>query len=369
MKKYYDLADKLWRDLCAIPAPSYHEEKRAKYICDTLLSWGAAATIDDAKNVLLKIEGDFPETVVFAAHTGTVFPDTEPLPFREDETKVYCPGAGDDTASCAILMSAAKYLIDRGETPKNTLVIALNSREEGLGNLKGVKKIVETYGKDMKAFYTFDGTYDTIANESVGSHRYRVTVRTEGGHSYQAFGNKNAAEILSRGISRIYDISAPQEKGKTTYNVGMICGGTSVNSIVQQAEMLCEYRSVSYENLAYMEENFREVFDYMTSLGATVEVALVGERPCMKDVDLAALQKMSALCKNIQENHTGLAVKEHSASTDCNIPLSMGIPSLCVGSYMGGGAHTREEWVEKASIPKGFDIVKDIILHYCKEGV
>lgn len=365
MKTYYDLTNKLWRELIIIPSPSHYEERRAQYICDTLLSWGLeAAYIDDAKNVILKIDGEKDEAVIFAAHTDTVFPDMEPMPFEEDDDNVYCPGCGDDTAEVAMLMSVIKYIIDRRIKPRETLLFVFNSCEEGLGNLKGIKAVMRSYGEMVNQFYTFDGQYDKVAPISVGSHRYKVTVRTEGGHSYGDFGNKNAAQILAKGINAIYDINAPQEGGKTTYNVGLISGGTSVNTIAQEVEMVCEYRSVSFENLEYMKKKFHEIFDYMRNLGAEVDVQIVGERPCMKDVDMDIMEKMTQLCISVQKKHSGCVVETVSSSTDCNIPHSMGIPAICVGAYKGGGVHTREEWVEKASIPKGFEIVKDIVLHY-----
>lgn len=368
MEEYYDLTNRIWRELCVIPAPSHHEEKRTEYIKKTFSSWDVDTEIDEAKNVIVKIEGKSPEIVVFEAHTDVVFPDMEELPFSEDEKNVYCPGCGDDTAEVAMLMATVKYIKDRGKTPQKTILIVLNSCEEGLGNLKGTKAIMNKYGEKVIAFYTFDGTYDKVANVSVGSHRYKVTVKTEGGHSYLAFGNKSAANVLAEGITKIYRINAPQENGKTTYNVGIISGGTSVNTIPQRAEMICEYRSVSYESLEYMKRQFYEIFEYMRTLGADVTVEIVGERPCMKDVDTGRMQEMTDLCKKIQSKHTGLKITERSSSTDCNIPHSMGIPAVCVGAYMGGGAHTREEWVEKESLPKGFNIVKDIVLYYFEKG-
>lgn len=365
MKEYYELTDKLWRELIIIPSPSHHEERRAQYICDTLHSWGAeTAYIDEAYNVVLKIDGEVNEAVVFAAHIDTVFPDMEPMTFTEDEKNIYGPGCGDDTASVAMLMTVVKYIIDSRKKPERSLIFAFDSCEEGLGNLKGIKTIMNRYGTDVTQFYTFDGKYHRVANVSVGSHRYKVTVKTEGGHSYSAFGNKNAAHILAKGINAIYDIQVPLKGGKTTYNVGLISGGTSVNTIAQKAEMFCEYRSVSHDNLEYMKRCFEEIFEYMRSRGAEVEVELVGERPCMQNVDDAAMREMTQLCVDVQKKHSGCGIELVSSSTDCNIPHSMGIPAICVGTYMGDGTHTREEWVEKASIPKGVEIVRDIVEHY-----
>ena len=364
MQEYYDLTDRLWRELCVIPSPSGHEEKRAKYIFDVFKSWGMEPEIDEAKNVFVKINGKSEDMIVFEAHTDTVFPDTDTMPFYEDEKNVYCPGCGDDTVSAATLMAVAKYMTDIKKTPEYTILIVLNSCEEGLGNLKGTRAIMERFGKDIAALYTFDGHYNEIVNMSVGSHRYKVTVRTEGGHSYSKFGNKNAIDIISRGIKKIYDLKVPENGIKTTYNVGKIRGGTSVNAIAQSAEMLCEYRSEGYDNLLYMKQKYEEIFEYMRSLGGEVTVELVGDRPCMKDVDKAEMLKLTTICKSIQEKHSGCEVIEESGSTDCNVPHFMGIPAICVGTYMGGGAHTREEWVEKASVPIGVEITKDIVMQY-----
>lgn len=363
MQKYYDLTDKLWRELCAIPAPSHHEERRAKYISDILSSWGINAEIDGVNNVIVKLDGEKSDIAVFEAHTDTVFPDMKALPFSEDDKNVYCPACGDDTVAVAQLLAVIKYISDIGKKPLHTLLFVLNSCEEGLGNLMGTKAVLEKFGKDVSAFYTFDGTYDGISNLSVGSHRYKVTVRTEGGHSYSRFGNKNAIDILSRAVSRIYDLKVPSG-AKTTYNVGTISGGTSVNTIAQSAEMLCEYRSVSYDNLMYMKQKFEEIFEYLKSFGCEVTVELVGDRPCMRNVDKEKMREMTEFCKAIQKKYTHREITEVSESTDCNIPHFLGIPAVCVGTYMGGGAHTREEWVEKASVPIGFNIIRDIVMQY-----
>ena len=302
--------------------------------------------------------------MVFAAHTDTVFPDTEPMTYIEDENNIYCPGCGDDSASVAMLMTVIRSIIDSGRKPRKSMIFAFDSCEEGLGNLKGAKAVMDRYINTVSRFYGFDGPYKYLANMSVGSRRYKVTVKTEGGHSYIDFGNRNAAHILAKGIAAVYEINAPQEGGKTTYNVGLISGGTSVNTVAQKAEMVCEYRSESHKNLSYMKERFEEVFDLMRSFGAEVGVEVVGERPCMQNVDEAVMREMTQMCMDIQKKHSGRDVTVISSSTDCNIPLSMGVAAVCVGTYNGEGMHTREEWVEKASIPKGFEIVREIVGYY-----
>lgn len=364
MKRYYELVNQIHRELCVIPAPSHHEDLRAAYCAEKLKAFGYDNVIvDEAKNVICEIRTDKTDrTVIFAAHTDVVFPDMEPLPLEEDDVKIDCPGCGDDTVCVAQMMGAMKKIRDEGKGPLCNVVFVLNSCEEGLGNLKGIRAVMERYGSAVSAFFTFDGQYRAVVDRSVGSHRYKVTVRTKGGHSYNDFGNENAARVLAKGIQMIYDIPLPTGS-KTTYNVGAISGGTSVNTIVQEASMLCEYRSESSENLELMKEAFHKVFASMAE-DAAVEVELVGDRPGMKNVDPAAQKVLTDFVAQIQQKHSGLVPVRNSGSTDCNIPHSMGIPAVCAGTYLGGGEHTRQEWVEKASIPVGLDIVAEIVETY-----
>lgn len=364
MEQHQELAQVIHRELCVIPAPSHYEGLRAAYCAEKLKSFGFDNVfVDDAKNVICEIKSDKSErTVIFAAHTDVVFPDMAPFPLHEDGENIYCPGAGDDTVCVAQLMSVMKKIKDAGKEPVHNVVFVLNSCEEGLGNLKGIRAVMERYGDSVIAFFTFDGQYRAVVDRSVGSHRYKVTVRTKGGHSFNDFGNENAARVLAKGIGMIYAIPLP-DGGKTTYNVGLISGGTSVNTIVQEASMLCEYRSESSENLDYMEKEFQKVFAAMEE-DAVVEVELVGDRPGMKNVDSAAQKELTDLVAQIQAKYTGAEPVRKSGSTDCNIPHSMGIPAVCVGTYLGGGEHTRQEWVKKSSIPVGVAIVADIVETY-----
>ena len=369
MDHYNSLVLELLRKLCVIPAPSNQEKQRAEWCLNTLRSFGMhQAYMDDAWNVIR----EFPcphafESILFAAHTDVVFPDTDPLPFHEDEERIYCPGCGDDSGPVAQLMTVLKRLHDQNRKPNCHIIIALNSGEEGLGNLKGTRALMDRFGDKLTAFYTFDGHETGVIDTSVGSHRYRVTVKTKGGHSYGNFGNENAARVLAEGIQQIYAIPLPPYEGKTTYNVGMISGGTSINSIVQEASMLCEYRSENADSLAYMKEQFERIFLQMRQY-ADVEVELVGERPCMKDVDPEAQARLTQKCIAVQSRIINQEVRTGSGSTDCNIPHSLGIPAVCAGSYAGGGTHTREEWIDKQSVVRGLEIVWQLVNQYFSES-
>lgn len=344
------------KELCAIPAPSHLEHKRAEYCKKWLENVGAEGVyIDEALNVIFPINAEgSDELTIIVAHTDTVFPDLEPMPYVDDGEKVHCPGVGDDTASVVVLLALAKYMVEKKISAPKGLLLVCNSCEEGLGNLKGTRQLFKDFEGRIAQFISFDGaTLYGCADKCAGSHRYEVEVTTEGGHSYGKFGNANAIAELAKIITEIYKIQVPQKEGtKTTYNVGGISGGTSVNTIAQSAKMLCEYRSSDRECLAIMQEKFEKIFAEAKSDKVGVKVELIGDRPCsnIEDEKLNDLRKMMS---EITLEVAGQEIVYRSSSTDCNIPLSLGIPAICIGVYTGGGSHTREEWVEKASLVPG----------------
>lgn len=358
----------LIRDLCAIPAPSRHEEKRAAFCRD----WFAAAGfegvyIDEALNVVCPYcAAEEADLVVFMAHTDTVFPDLEPMPMREDGRKMYCPGVCDDTGNLAVMMLCARYFLRRGLRPGQGVLFVANSCEEGLGNLKGSGEIVRAFGGRIRELISFDGgSFHRIVDRAVGSHRYRVRVRTEGGHSYAAFGNRNAIRYLASLIDTLYAVKVPEKAGcKTTYNVGLISGGTSVNTIAQQAEMLYEYRSDDRECLEAMRRIFESAVETYRAMGVEVEVERVGERPCAGNVDA---QAHARLIRRAEESIRAIVGREPvrlSGSTDCNIPLSVGIPAVCLSAVTGARMHTREEELDLDSLLEGCRLTMDFMAGY-----
>ena len=358
------------RELCLIPAPSNFEQDRAEYCKRWFDSIGGNnAYIDKALNVILPINCENSDKItVFVAHTDTVFPDREPMPYVDDGKYIRCPGVGDDTASLVVLMYAAKYFLENGIKPENGVMFVANSGEEGLGNLKGMKQLFADFKGRIAQFISFDSTFGLIADRCVGSHRYEVEVLTEGGHSFGAFGNRNAIAELSKIITRIYEIDVPKiGNSKTTYNVGSISGGTSVNTIAQSAKMLCEYRSDNEDCLAQMKSKFENIFADAKARGIDLRITPVGERPCMGKVDLAKIKRLVEVCTSVIEDVVDVKVATCSISTDCNIPLSLGIPAICIGVYEGGGTHTREEWIEKASLPIGVEVGIRVVTDVLKE--
>ena len=366
IKEHAEEAFSLLTELARIPAPSHHEEKRAAFCLNWLKEQGAQnAYIDDAQNVILPIGStDDNDLIVFMAHSDVVFPDTTPLPLSVSDGKVYCPGVGDDTANVVALLMAAKYILEHDLQPKDCgILLVVNSCEEGLGNLKGCRKIMDSFGHRVREFVTFDAGVFTVINEAVGSRRYRVEIHTEGGHSYSAFGNRNAIACLAELVCDLYAVSVPPI-GKTTYNVGTISGGTSVNTIAQQAQILYEFRSDKREALEIMEENFRSILHKHRERGLDITVTSVGDRPCSGDVDADAKHRLSRRAADAVAHNFGREARYGAGSTDCNIPLSMGIPAICVGCADGAGAHTREEFIYIDSLEPGLGLAFELILHH-----
>ena len=372
MKDYiassFEDAKDIVRKLCAIPAPSHHEENRAKWCRDWFIEAGGEKVfIDDALNAVCEYNvTDSNDVVVLMAHTDTVFPDLDPMPFVERDGLFLCPGVTDDTGNLASLLIACRYVLGNRIPTSCGLVFVANSGEEGLGNLKGSIKIVSTYGKRIKEFITIDGTrLERIVNMAVGSHRYRITVRTEGGHSFSAFGNRNAIACIARIIDELYKVQVPVDgASKTTYNVGVISGGTSVNSIAQDVNMLYEYRSTSRVCLAGMKENLDRIIGKFRSGGLDIDVDLIGERPCTGDVDPLAHQALIEKARQSIKRVLGKDADVTYSSTDANSALAVGIPAICMGGAVGGNCHTREEWLDPQSLKKGSALILDFLSGY-----
>ena len=362
---YFDTHVRLLETLAAIPAPSHHEDKRVAFIKNWLEEAGAEGVyVDDAKNVIVPfaIEGRN-DITVYMAHTDVVFPDTTPLPVRIENGNMYAPGVGDDTANVLGILTSIKYILEHGLKPKEPVLLVLNSCEEGLGNLDGSRQIMKDFAGRVKELISFDGGFKGgMVVRAVGSERWKITCRTIGGHSYGAFGNPNAIHHLAKLINRFYEQAMPDwEDQKTTYNVGVISGGTSVNTIAQNAEMLYEYRSNDRKALQFMHDQFFRIMEEVKGPDASFEVELMGERPCNGDMDPEAWEKLLSRCEMELFKVTGEPVKRRSGSTDANIPLATGVPATTFGLYIGGKAHTREEWLNIESLRTGLPIAINLI--------
>lgn len=352
-------------ELAKIPAPSNKEELRAKYCKEYMESFGAKGVyIDKALNVIYPyhIEG-CNEVVAIMGHSDIVFPDMTEIPVKVEGDKIMGPGVGDDTANAIAVMDMARFVTENNLKPSRGILFVVDSGEEGLGNLKGSRQILKDFGKQVTEVLAIDGGYKWICNDAVGSMRYNIKITTEGGHSYGSFGNRNAIYYASTLINTLYSLKVP-DIGKTTYNVGIINGGTSVNTIAQSCEFMYEYRSDKKAAIDYMDKMFAATIEAFKQYGIGVEVEVLGNRPCSaENFDNSMLTNK---IKAIAEKY-GHAMEEGAGSTDCNVWLAERIPAVCFGVYEGHGAHTREEWISISSMDTGKLVFADAVLSYFNE--
>lgn len=357
-----DEAIELLMTLGRIPAPSHHEDKRAAFCKKWFENEGCNEVwIDEAKNVVCKFNCDrYDDITVFMAHMDIVFDDTDELPMTREGNILRAPGIGDDTANLVNLMMGTRFLIQNKEKLHTGIMIVANTCEEGLGNLKGCKEIFNNYGDRIKEFYSFDGYMSQCTSVAVGSHRYRIQVIGEGGHSYLNFGNDNAIHIASQLITKLYEITPPDEE-KTTYNVGRIEGGSTVNSIAQEAVILYEYRSSSEKCLQIMQNKLNETIDSFRKQGKKINLEILGIRPGCGDGDKTELKKWTDNNISLIRNYYKEEMDLGPYSTDGNIPLSKNILANTIGTITGANAHKREEWIDLNSLPQGMGIVLSLI--------
>lgn len=350
------------RLIAATPAPSGHEEARAREVQEWLLDQGAHnVQVDEAHNVICQLGDPAGRTVLFSAHTDVVFPDVTPLPLHEDAQRMYAPGVGDDTANLVNLLLATTYLIRHPEhiPPGTRLVMVANSCEEGLGNLRGTRAVYARSDLAIARHIAFDLYLPQCITQAVGSHRFRIRAITPGGHSLRDFGTPNAIEVLCSIVEKLYGQELPHG---STVNVGAIKGGTKVNAIASRASMVVEYRSPDNADLLLLRDHLKRMVQSRRADNVRIEVERLGMRPGNGAVDPSQLSRMSQICQRVIVAATGEQPDLSPASTDVNIPLSLGIPAACVGTVRGGLLHTRSEYIDKSSLGDGLTVALTLML-------
>ena len=336
---------------CEIPAPTFKEEKRAAYFKQRFTEFGLKnVRIDAVGNAI----GERPGTsngpvLVLAAHLDTVFPEGTDVTVKRQGTLLRGPGIGDDCRGLGVLLGIVRALNEARIETDGTIIFVANVGEEGLGDLRGVRHL---FNHELKGrathFISIDGTGLDITNVAVGVERYRVTFKGPGGHSYGAFGLPSPIHALGRAIEKIARFQVPKSP-KTTFNVGRIDGGTSVNSIAHTAWMEVDMRSESVTELARLDAEFKKVIQaaldeenafWQSSRKLTVEVKSVSQRPAgVQAVDSPIVQIAMAA-----DTILGIKSRLTSGSTDSNIPISLGIPAITIdGGGVGRGAHSLDE--------------------------
>jgi acetylornithine deacetylase/succinyl-diaminopimelate desuccinylase-like protein len=356
-------------EVTAIAAPPWGESARGEWLAARFTAVGLSDVHrDEMGNVFGIRPGTDPKApfIALSAHIDTVFPEGTPIDVRRDAGKLYGPGISDNSSGIVALLAISDALRSAGLTNTAPILFIGDVGEEGEGDLRGMRHIYQQprWSATIASLIVLDGAgTDTIIAEGLGSRRYEVTVRGAGGHSWSDFGAANPIVALARMIDRFTRTPVPTLP-KTTYNIGIIRGGTSVNSIPESATMRVDTRSASVEELDRLERALHEAIDRvipeMTSRKKqellTAEVRVIGSRPA------ADLPVESQLLKTIRAVDAQLnnSARIQRASTDANIPLSLGREAIAIGAGGGGGgAHTVHEWYD----PAGRDLgLKRILL-------
>ena len=347
-------------ELTEIPAPPFKEGPRAEAIRRKFAEAGLKnVRVDKAGNVLGERPGASPRPlVVIAAHLDTVFPEGTDVRVKREGTVLRAPGIADDGRGLAVLLGVARALAHGNVQTPGTIVFVADVGEEGLGDLRGVKQLFgDTLKGQVDAFVSVDGTGHGITNVGVGSHRYRVSFRGPGGHSFGAFGLVNPVHALGRAVARIAAFEVPSQP-KVTFNVGRIGGGTSVNSIAYEAWFEIDMRSSDAAALASVDANFQDAVDRAVrdeqerwnNGRLTAAKDLVGDRPAGRTPETAPIVQAAAAVNR----SFGLPVSLGEGSTDSNIPMSLGIPAITVGGGgRGTGGHSLAEAFDSTDSWKG----------------
>ena len=331
-----------------IPSPTGGEQRRAAFIADQLRARGYEPEIDEVSNVYARRGSAGGPLVMLLAHIDTVFPESTDMTVRREGDRLFGPSIGDNSVNVAAMISVLDVLDElRIKTPVD-LVMAADVGEEGLGNLRGAKAAVTRYREQLGAVIVIDGRQGKVINTGVGSKRWRVTVTGPGGHSFGAFGLPSAIHGLGRIIAAIADLDVPSEP-KTTFNVGMIEGGTSVNTIAPTATALVDMRSVSAEALDNLAAQVKEIIEHAPGEGVDTQIEVVGERPAGSRAPDDPLIQLAAQAIRWIDYEPEF----HAASTDANVPFSLDIPAVCIGVADGDRAHSVNEYIDVPPIGDG----------------
>ena len=337
--------------LCEIPAPPFHEQQRGLELKSLFQELGLKdVRIDGAGNVLGVRPGRAAHpNLVFAAHLDTVFPEGTNVKVTHEGAVMKGPGIGDDCRGLALMLAVIRAL-DEGhvETP-GTITFVADVGEEGLGDLRGMKELFhETLKGQIDKFVSVDGTGLGITNVGVGSNRYRVTFKGPGGHSYGAFGMANPIQAMGRAIARIDAFTVPAVP-KTTFNVGRVGGGTSVNAIPYEAWMEVDMRSSDPASLKTLDDQFHaalkqavedENHRWNNRGPVSVSAELVGLRPAGKTATESPIVQTALAVSRAMQLEESL----REGSTDANVPMNLGIPAITIsGGGIGAGAHSLNE--------------------------
>lgn len=340
-----------------IPAPTFNEMKRGEFVRNLFVQEGLQhVSMDDVGNVYGRWTVDNRlskrgKPLVVSAHLDTVFPNDTNLAVKREDDKILGPGLGDNSLGVAALFGLLWILRERSVEPGGDIWIVANTGEEGLGDLRGMKAVVERFGADVQAYLVLEGlALGHVYHRAVGVKRYRITARTTGGHSWSDYGKPSAIHELAKLVVQLTSMEVPGHP-RTTMNVGKISGGTSVNVIASEATLDLDLRSEGQGALAELIAKVERIIHNANGPEVRVEAKVIGQRPAGEVSPDHPLVKLAEDCLRAQ----GLTPILTSGSTDANIPLSKGYPAVVLGISTGGSAHTVHEFIHVEPVALGLE--------------
>ena len=354
-----------------IPAPTFHEAERAEFVRARFTEEGLQdVEIDSVGNVYARFGSQSPiakrPPLVITAHLDTVFPPGVDLRVRREPERILAPGIGDNSLGVAGLFGLAWSLRERNLSLPGDVWFVANVCEEGLGNLRGMKSLVDRFGSGPPrtrtgttplAYLVVEGmALGQVYHRGLGVRRYRIDIRTLGGHSWNDYGQPSAVHELTALSTRLTTLELPRLP-RTTLNVGVIAGGSSVNTIAAEAMLELDLRSESAATLEDVAGQVEQIVRSTEKPGVTVELEVIGQRP---SGEIPADHRLVRLAQDCLRT-VGIEPHLNIGSTDANLPLSLGLPSVTIGLTTGGGGHTVHEFINVAPLEKGVEQLVNLV--------
>jgi len=335
-----------------IPAPTFSEKTRAEYVANQFKQFGLEnVQVDELYNVIGLMHGKQKQQsgIMVSAHTDTVFSADTDLTIRKDKDLVYGPGLGDNSVGVSGMLGLIAIMQKLGIQPESDIWFVANTREEGLGDLGGMKAVFQQLHPHIQSVINLEGmAYGHVYHAGIAVRRLHITAKAEGGHSWLNFGRTSAIHGIMQLGAQITHLHPP-ESPRTTFNIGIIEGGQSINTIAAEAGLWLDLRSEESTALARFEREVRKIVESASKPNISFNISIVGDRPAgsipsshnLVQTALAALEQ------------TGVKGTLENGSTDANVPLSSGCPAVTIGITRGGNAHRMDEYIEVSPIASG----------------
>lgn len=348
-KRMLNLAIKIQQ----IPSPTFEENVRAQFVLEQFKTFGDVLSdlqVDQTGNVLARLPGlgsAFP--LIISAHLDTVFPRGTNLTIHQEDHRLYGPGIGDNSLGVSGLFAILWSLIEGHQKLPGDIWFVANTCEEGLGDLRGIRAVVDKFRDKVRAYLILEGmALGHLYYKAVGVHRYRISLYTQGGHSWTDYGKPSAIHEMGKLITSITSLQLSKNH-RTTLNVGRVIGGTSVNAIASEASLELDLRSEDQDELNRLIAQINKLVDIARINCKSVEMESIGQRPSGTISPDHPLIGLATKCLREEGLEPSLTI----GSTDANIPLSKGYPAVLLGFTHGGGSHTIHEYIETDPIDQG----------------